>query len=113
MTTTYTYEPTNLQRDQHGIVNQVQFTITASNGTDSVTVNSITSFPAPKGTPIDYDDLTKEQVAGWIQKLVGTQSEALADSELAAFIERKATQISNGTPQFAIFHSHRSSSDNP
>jgi hypothetical protein len=44
MTTTYTYEPTNLQRDQNGIVNQVQFTITASNGTDSVTVNSITGF---------------------------------------------------------------------
>ena len=98
MTTTYTYEPTNLQRDQHGIVNQVQFTITASNGTDSVTVNSITGLPAPKGTAIEYDDLTKEQVIEWIQKLVGTQSEALADSELAAHIENQKVVISNGTP---------------
>ena len=98
MTTTYTYEPTNLQRDKHGIVNQVQFTITASNGTDSVTVNSITGLPAPKGTGIDYDKLSKEQVIGWIQKLVGTQSEALADSELAAHIENKQIVLSNGTP---------------
>lgn len=98
MTTTYTYEPINLQRDQHGIVNQVQFTITATDGTDSVTVNSITGLPAPKGTAIDYDDLTKEQVIGWIQKLVGTQSEALADSELAAHIENQKVVLSNGTP---------------
>ena len=98
MTTTYTYEPTNLQRDQHGIVNQVQFTITASNGTDSVTVNSITGLPAPKGTAIDYDKLTKDQVIEWIQKLVGTQSEALADSELTAHIENQKVVLSNGTP---------------
>ena len=98
MTNIYTYEPTNLQSDQHGIVNQVQFTITASNGTDSVTVNSITGLPAPKGTPIDYSKLSKEQVIEWIQKLVGTQSEALADSELAAHIENKQIVLSNGTP---------------
>jgi len=98
MTTTYRYEPTNLQRNQHGTVNQVQFTITASNGTDSFTVDSQTALPAPKGTPIPYAQLTKEEVIAWIKKLVGTQSEALADSELAAFIERKAQQTSNGTP---------------
>lgn len=98
MTTTYTYEPTNLVKDQNGLVIAVNFTITASNGTDSFTVNSQTALPAPKGTPIPYAQLTKEEVIAWIKKLVGTQSESLADSELAAFIERKATQISNGTP---------------
>jgi hypothetical protein len=98
MTTTYTYEPINLQRNQHGIVNQVQFTITASNGTDSVTVNSITGLPAPKGTVIDYDKLSKADVIAWIKNLVGTQSEALADSELVAFIERKSEKTQNGTP---------------
>jgi hypothetical protein len=41
---------------------------------------------------------TKEQVVGWIQKLVGTQSEALADSELDAHIENKQIVLSNGTP---------------
>jgi hypothetical protein len=98
MTTTYTYEPINLQRDQKGIVNQVQFTITASNGTDSVTVNSITGLPAPKNTPIDYAKLSKADVIEWIKKLVGTQSEALADSELAAHIENQKVVLSNGTP---------------
>lgn len=99
MTNTYTYNPISLQSDQHGVVNQVTFSITATDGTDSVTVNSITGLPAPKGKSVhDYDDLTKEQVIGWIQKLVGTQSEALADSELAAHIENKQIVLSNGTP---------------
>jgi len=98
MTTTYTYEPTNLVKNQNGLVIAVNFTITASKGTDSFTVNSQTALPAPTSDVTPHDQLTKEQVIKWIQKLVGTQSEALADSELAAFIERKATQISNGTP---------------
>jgi hypothetical protein len=98
MTTTYTYEPTNLVKDQNGLVIAVNFTITASNGTDSFTVNSQTALPAPKGTPIPYAQLTKEEVIEWIQKLVGTQSEALADSELAAHIENQKVVLSNGTP---------------
>ena len=98
MTTTYTYEPINLQRDQKGIVNQVQFTITATSGENSFTVNSQTALPPPSDTATAYDKLTKEEVISWIKKLVGTQSEALADSELAAFIERKSEKTQNGTP---------------
>lgn len=98
MSNTYVYNPVDLVRDQNGIVVAVQFTITASNGTDEYTVNSQTAFPAPTGDIIPYDKLTKEEVIGWIVKLVGTQSEELADSELAAYIERKAQQTSNGTP---------------
>ena len=98
MTNTYTYEPTNLVKDQTGVVIAVDFTITASNGTDSFTVNRQTALPAPKGDLIAYDALTKEQVVEWIKNLVGTQSEALADSELAAHIERQAVQLTHGTP---------------
>jgi folate-dependent tRNA-U54 methylase TrmFO/GidA len=98
MTNTYTYNPISLQSDQHGIVNQVTFSITATDGTDSVTVNSITGLPAPTSDVIPYGQLTKEQVIEWIQKLVGTQSEALADSELAAHIENKQIVLTNGTP---------------
>jgi hypothetical protein len=98
MSNTYTYNPISLQSDQHGIVNQVTFSITATDGTDSVTVNSITGLPAPTSDVIPYDQLTKEQVIEWIQKLVGTQSEALADSELAAHIENQKVVLSNGTP---------------
>ena len=98
MTNTYTYNPINLVKDQNGVVILVNFTIEASNGTDSFTVNSQTAFPAPTSDVIPYDQLTKEQVIEWIQKLVGTQSEALADSELAAHIESKQIVLTNGTP---------------
>ena len=98
MSNTYTYEITNLVKDQNGIVVAAQFTITASNGTDSFTANSQTALPAPKGDAIPYADLQPEDVIAWIQKLVGTQSEELADSELAAYIERKAQELSHGTP---------------
>ena len=98
MTNTYTYNPINLVKDQNGVVVLVNFTIEASNGTDSFTVNSQTALPAPTSDVIPYDQLTKEQVIEWIQKLVGTQSEALADSELAAHIENQKVVLTNGTP---------------
>lgn len=98
MSNSYTYEPTNLIKDQNGIVVAVNFTITASNGTDQFTVNSQTALPAPKSDVIPYEELSKENVIAWIINLVGTQSEELADSELAAYIERKSQTISHGTP---------------
>jgi hypothetical protein len=99
MINTYTYEPTNLVKDQNGIVVSVQFTITASNGTDEFTVNSQTALPAPSADAIiPYDELSKEDVIAWIKKLVGAQSEELADSELEAFIGRKSQQTTTGTP---------------
>ena len=98
MSNTYVYEPSNLVRDQNGIVVSVQFAVTVSDGTDEFTVNSQTALPAPSSDAIPYDQLTKQDVIGWIQKLVTTQTEELADSELAAYIERKNQQTSNGTP---------------
>jgi hypothetical protein len=99
MSNTYLYNVVNLIRDsKDGIVVGANFTITASNGTDSYTVNSQTAFPAPTGAIIPYDQLTEAEVIGWIENTVGTQSEELADSELAAYIERKNQPTANGTP---------------
>ncbi len=99
MSNTYLYNVVNLIRDsKDGIVVGANFTITASNGTDSYTVNSQTAFPAPTGAIIPYDQLTEAEVIGWIQNTVGTQSEELADSELAAYVERKNQPTANGTP---------------
>ena len=99
MGNTYTYNVVNLIRDsKDGVVVGAQFTITASNGADSYTVNSQTAFAAPKGDIIPYDQLNEAEVIGWIQNTVGTQSEELADSELAAYIERKSQPTANGTP---------------
>ena len=99
MSNTYLYNVVNLIRDsKDGIVVGANFTITASNGTDSYTVNSQTAFPAPTGAIIPYDQLTEAEVIGWIENTVGTQSEELADSELAAYVERKNQPTANGTP---------------
>ena len=100
MSNTYVYEPSNLVRDQNGIVVSVQFSVVISNesNNDLFTIYSQTALPAPSGNTIPYDQLTKEDVVGWIKKLVGTQTEELADSEFAAYIERKSQQTSNGTP---------------
>lgn len=99
MSNTYLYNVVNLIRDsKDGIVVGANFTITASNGTDSYTVNSQTAFPAPTGAIIPYDQLTEAEVIGWIENTVGAQSEELANSELAAYIERKSQPTANGTP---------------
>jgi peptidoglycan hydrolase-like amidase len=96
---TYIYNVTNMQRDlDTGIVVSAEFTVTASNGTASFTTNNQTAFPYPKADPTPYDELTEADVIVWIQELVGTQSEEQADAELAAYIERSANVIVNGTP---------------
>jgi peptidoglycan hydrolase-like amidase len=96
---TYVYAVTNMQRDlASGIVVAAEFTVTASNGTASFTTNNQTAFPYPKADPTPYDELTEADVIVWIKELVGPQSEEQADAELAAYIERSANVIENGTP---------------
>ena len=96
---TYVYAVTNMQRDlATGIVVAAEFTVTASNGTASFTTNNQTAFPYPKADPTPYDDLTEDDVIVWIQELVGTQSEAQADAELEAYIERSASVVVSGVP---------------
>jgi uncharacterized protein YcbX len=96
---TYVYAVTNMQRDlASGIVIAAEFTVTASNGTASFTTNNQTAFPAPKADPTPYDELTEADVIVWIKELVGEQAEAQADAELAAYIERSANVVVNGTP---------------
>jgi hypothetical protein len=105
MSNTYEYKVTDLQRDKDGIVIAASFTITASDGTDSNTHNYHTAFTAPKGTPIDYAQVTESKVIEWIMAMFDTKDddgvrqnaqEDQADAELAAFKERKA--VKSGTP---------------
>ena len=96
---TYVYNVTNMQRDlATGIVVAAEFTVTASNGTASFTTNNQTAFPYPKADPTPYDELTESDVIVWIKELVGPQSEAQADAELDAYIERSANVVVSGTP---------------
>lgn len=105
MSNTYEYKVTNLSRNKDGIIVAASFTITASDGTDSNTHNYHTAFTAPKGTPIDYTDVTESKVIEWIMAMFDNKDddgvrqnahEDQADAELAAFKERK--QVQSGTP---------------
>jgi len=101
MSNTYDYKITNMQRNAEGIVGIVNFSITASDGTDSFTHNYCTGLPAPEDTPIPYADLTEEIVIGWIKELVGAHSEESADAELDAYKIRKAEVKESGVPWVA------------
>jgi hypothetical protein len=93
---TYTYKPTNLVSDENGIVRAVDFTVLVSDGTDSFEINGHTGLPMPGADAKPYDQLTQEEVIGWIKNLVGEQTEEQADAELEAYKVRSV--IKNGIP---------------
>ena len=93
---TYTYKPTNLVSDENGIVMAVDFTVLVSDGTDSFEINGHTGLPKPKDMIVPYQDLTQNEVIGWIKNLVGEQTEEQADAELEAYKIRLI--VKNGTP---------------
>jgi hypothetical protein len=91
---TYEYKIINMQRNGNGIVRNVSFSVTASDGVDSVTRTYSTNLPEPIDTPIDYTDLTETQVITWVKDLVGTSTE----ERLAAYIISKNEGRQNGMP---------------
>lgn len=92
----YAYKILNLVSDESGIVVAVDFTIEASDGINSFTINGHTALPAPIGIAITYDSLTKDDVIAWAQILVGEQMQEQADAELEAYKKRKV--LTSGTP---------------
>ena len=96
MANTYEYKISDMQRDADGIVVAVSFTVTASDGTDSFTHNYQTALNAPKGNPIDFEDLEESEVIDWVKELVQTSVEEQADAELEAFKQRK--EVTSGVP---------------
>jgi hypothetical protein len=93
---TYTYKPTNLVSDENGIVRAVDFTVEVSDGVDTFEINGHTGLPLPKDMIVPYQDLTQNEVIGWIKNLVGEQTEEQADAELEAYKIRLI--VKNGTP---------------
>jgi hypothetical protein len=92
----YSYEVSNLQRDENDIIVGASFTITVSDGVDSFTCNGYTAFNNKPKSPIKFEDLTPLKVIGWIQESVGKSCEESADAELLAYKERK--EIKSGVP---------------
>jgi phage-related tail protein len=96
MANTHTYKVTDLQRDANDEVVAASFTIEATDGVDSFTHQYHTAFKNKPATPIAFADITEAKVIEWIKRNVGTVSEEQADSELAAYKERK--EIKTGMP---------------
>jgi hypothetical protein len=94
----YKYEITDMQRDSANIVKTVNFNIVVSDGTDSFNQNFFTGLPAPKDTPVPYENLTQEAVIAWVKDLVGIDSEQSADAEFEAYKIRKNEIQQNGLP---------------
>ena len=71
MSTTFTWSVTALncypQADgQTDVVFTVHWTLSGTDGTYNGSVYSTCSVPAPEGTFTPYDQLTQDQVLGWI-----------------------------------------------
>ena len=98
MSRTYQYEIIDMQRDGTDIVKTVTFNVVVSDEVDSFTQNFFTGLPAPKDTPIPYENLTQETVIAWVKELVGVDSEKSADAELDAYKLRKNEIQQKGTP---------------
>jgi hypothetical protein len=92
----YAYKILNLVSDQSGIVVAVDFTIEASDGSDSFAINGHTALPVPTDKTIAYESLTEDDVIAWVQTLVGEQMQEQADAELEAYKIRKV--LTSGAP---------------
>lgn len=98
---TYDYKVTNLVRDPDGIVVSANFTITASDGTDSFTHSYNTGFANKPTTPTPFSDLTEAKVIEWIKRDAGAENqfEQSADAELDAYKLRKVQALqTSGVP---------------
>jgi len=95
MPNTYAYKVTNLIRDPDGIVVTANFTITASDDTDSFTHSYSFGFANKPTTPTAFSDLTEAKVIEWIKRDAGAENqfEASADAELEAYKLRKAAPV--------------------
>ena len=102
MANTYTWRVADLERNTSGdIVTTVHWTVTADNGTDSVSAYGSIGLAAPEegAEIVPFGELTEEVCVGWACDAIG-EDECLSiltnlDSQLDAI---SAPQTSSGTP---------------
>lgn len=87
----YIYKITELVRDASGIVVTAHFTVTVSDGTDSVIHPFCLGFDNKPITPTAFDTLTESKVVEWITRDAQATVEEHADAELTAYKKRNAT----------------------
>lgn len=81
MSTTYTWEVTNLEsfetiNELTNVVSVIHWTLQADDGVNSTAINGTVNLDAPEAnTFVNYNDLTQEQVIGWVKTKLGTTLE--------------------------------------
>ena len=98
---TTTFKITNLDRDTaDGFVTTVHWTASQVDDGLTASVYSTQSFTKEDGVNITpYDQLTEEQVVGWVKEALGEEAVAAIDTALAANIaDQKAPKTATGTP---------------
>jgi hypothetical protein len=77
MSTTYTWEITNLEsfetiNELTNVVSVIYWTLRAEDGFNSTTINGTVNLDAPTAdTFVNYNDLTQEQVISWVKTKLG------------------------------------------
>lgn len=85
MATVYAWKINNMwtiDTPDPGFVCNVEWTLSGVDGEYSASVNGGTSFAVQEGTFTPYDQLTEEQVLGWVQAALGPDGVANYESNV-------------------------------
>ena len=96
ITYTWTLGPLAVNLADDGFTNVVYLVNWALTGTDGVYNNQFygsVNVPPPSGSFTPYDDLTEEQVQGWVESALGAEQVASYKDALARQIELQKNPI--------------------
>jgi len=100
MSTTYTWSVVQLDRETaDGFVFTGHYTINASDGTYSAGSYGTTGFERPENL-IPFDDLTEEEVIGWVKESLGGDDKVteIQDALQAQIDEQASPTTATGLP---------------
>lgn len=95
MSTTYTWEITNLESFEtidglNNAVSVVHWLIRAEDAYNSVSVNGTVTLDIPTaGSFVEYNDLTQEQVINWTKSKIGSKLE----NEYYQYLDQKLSEL--------------------
>lgn len=101
ITYTWTLGPLSVKLAYDGftnVVDLVNWSLTGAEDTYSANVYGDVNVPAPEGAFTPYDDLTEEQVQGWVESALGAEQVASYKNALAEQIELQKNPINAMLP---------------
>lgn len=101
MTVAKTWSITQMQvypqsEGEADVVCAAAWNVSGTDGTYSGSLNGSTAFKLDPNAPfIPYDQLTQDQVLGWVWDSMGAEGKATAEADVDAQIEYAASQVQN------------------